>query len=75
MWVYKDSWTITDRLETFFEEVSTNKTKLVFKMLFNTADECRKVKAFAVDKNEEIFDWLENQIAKMTDNKNQTMDK
>ena len=38
-----------------FEEVSAHQTKLVFKMLFNTADECRKVKAFAVDKNEETL--------------------
>lgn len=48
-----------------FEEVSLNKTKLVFRMLFNTADECRKVRAFAVDKNEENFDRLENELSKM----------
>lgn len=49
-----------------FEELSGDQTKLVFKMLFNTADECRKVKAFAVDKNEENFDRLENELTKMT---------
>lgn len=49
-----------------FEEVSKDKTKLVFKMLFNTADECRKIKIFAVDKNEENFDRLENELSKMT---------
>jgi hypothetical protein len=49
-----------------FEEVSAEKTNLVFKMLFNTADECRKVKPFAVDKNEENFDRLENELTKMT---------
>ncbi len=48
-----------------FEEVTKDKTKLVFKMLFNTADECRKVKAFAVDKNEENFDKLEGELSKM----------
>ncbi len=48
-----------------FEEVSADKTKLVFKMLFNTADECRKVKVFAVDKNEENFDKLEGELSKM----------
>ncbi len=53
-----------------FEEVDTNKTQLIFKMLFETAEECRKVKTFAVDKNEENFDRLENELAKMTDNKN-----
>lgn len=48
-----------------FEEIENEKTKLVFKMLFNTADECRKVKKFAVDKNEENFDRLENELSKM----------
>ncbi|MBC7913302.1 MAG: SRPBCC domain-containing protein [Pyrinomonadaceae bacterium] len=48
-----------------FEEVSHNQTKLVFKMLFSTADECRKIKAFAVDKNEENFDRLEKELIKM----------
>ncbi|GEO05639.1 activator of HSP90 ATPase [Adhaeribacter aerolatus] len=49
-----------------FEEVSGDKTKIIFKMLFNSAEECRKVKAFAVDKNEENFDKLENELIKMT---------
>ncbi len=49
-----------------FEEISPDKTKLVFKMLFDTAEECRKIKAFAVDKNEENFDRLEIELTKMT---------
>lgn len=49
-----------------FEDVSEAKTKLVFKMLFQTAEECRKIKPFAVDKNEENFDRLEKELAKMT---------
>ena len=49
-----------------FEEVSAGNTKIIFKMLFNSADECNKVKAFAGDKNEENFDRLENELAKMT---------
>lgn len=49
-----------------FEEVSTDQTKTVFKMLFNSAGECNKVKKFAVDKNEENFDSLEIELAKMT---------
>ena len=48
-----------------FEEVSNDKTKIVFKMLFNSAEECRKVKAFAVDKNEENFDRLEDELNRM----------
>ena len=49
-----------------FGEMSSDKTKLVFKMLFDTAEECRKIKAFAVDKNEENFDRLEIELTKMT---------
>jgi uncharacterized protein YndB with AHSA1/START domain len=45
-----------------FEEVSDAKTNLVFKMLFNSADECGKLKPFVVDKNEENFDKLELEL-------------
>ncbi len=45
-----------------FEEVSSEKTKIVFKMLFNSAEECNKLKPFVVDKNEENFDRLENEL-------------
>lgn len=48
-----------------FEEISHNKTRIVFKMLFTSENECRKLKAFVVDKNEENFDRLENELAKM----------
>jgi uncharacterized protein YndB with AHSA1/START domain len=48
-----------------FEEVATNKTKIVFKMLFTSAEECNKLKGFAGDKNEENFDRLEKELAKM----------
>lgn len=48
-----------------FEEVSQNNTKLVFKMLFDTAAECEKLKPFVVDKNEENFDKLELELSKM----------
>ena len=41
-----------------FEEVSSEKTKIVFKMLFDTVEECNKLKPFVVDKNEENFDRL-----------------
>jgi len=48
-----------------FEQVSEDKTKIVFKMLFNSADECGKLKPFVVDKNEENFDKLEVELASM----------
>jgi uncharacterized protein YndB with AHSA1/START domain len=50
-----------------FEEVSTGRTKIVFKQIFNTAEECNKIKRFAVDKNEENFDRLEAELKKMID--------
>lgn len=48
-----------------FEELADDKTKIVFKMLFSSAEECNKVKKFAVDKNEENFDKLEVELTKM----------
>ena len=41
------------------------KTRLTFRMLFETAAECDKVKGFAVDANEQNFDRLEAQLARM----------
>ncbi|POY39503.1 ATPase [Flavobacterium alvei] len=52
-----------------FEEVTKDKTKLVFKMVFTTAEECSKLRPFVVDKNEENFDRLEVELAKMIDQK------
>ena len=48
-----------------FREIDTNKTQLIFKMLFETAEECSKVKTFAIDKNEENLDRLESDLAVM----------
>lgn len=48
-----------------FEELSDDQTKVVFKMLFNTEGECRKLKPFVVDKNEENFDKLEVELKSM----------
>lgn len=51
---------------TTFLEINNHQTKLVFKMLFNTVSECEKLKKFVIDKNEENFDKLENELSKMT---------
>lgn len=48
-----------------FEVLTGEKTKVVFKMLFNTAEECAKLKPYVVDKNEENFDRLELELSKM----------
>ncbi|MBE8724063.1 SRPBCC family protein [Flavobacterium hungaricum] len=50
---------------TTFEAISENETKVVFKMLFETVEECQKLKPYVVDKNEENFDKLEVELAKM----------
>ena len=39
--------------------------QIVFKMIFDTAEECSKLKPYVVDKNEENFDRLEAELAKM----------
>ena len=49
-----------------FEEVTVDKTEVIFKMLFNSAEECYKLKPFVVDKNEENFDRLEIELGKMS---------
>lgn len=48
-----------------FEAISENETKVVFKMLFETVEECQKLKPYVVDKNEENFDRLEVELSKM----------
>jgi uncharacterized protein YndB with AHSA1/START domain len=45
--------------EITFEEISEKDTRVSFKMIFETPEECRKIKGFAVRKNEENFDKLE----------------
>ena len=49
-----------------FEQVEADKTKVVFKMLFDTFEECEKLRPYVVDKNEENFDRLEMELTKMT---------
>lgn len=46
-----------------FKSLAENKTEIVFKMLFETAKECSKLKPYVVDKNEENFDKLEVELA------------
>lgn len=45
-----------------FETVAAGKTKVVFRQVFDTAAECSKLKPYVVDKNEENFDKLENEL-------------
>ena len=48
-----------------FEKIAINQTKIIFRMVFDTVEECNKIKRFAVDKNEENFDRLEAELKKM----------
>ena len=41
------------------------KTRLTFQGLFETAAKCAKVKGFAVEANEQMFDRLEAELARM----------
>lgn len=50
------------QVQVTFEEINNGQTFMVFKMLFDTAEDCRKVKPFAVEKNEENFDKLELEL-------------
>ena len=50
-----------------FEGLSPDTTRLVFRQIFDNEVECNKVKKFAVDKNEENFDRLEEELKKMHD--------
>lgn len=53
------------RVVTTFEAMDSGKTKLTFRMQFNSAEECDKLKKFVVDKNEENFDKLERILKTM----------
>ena len=48
-----------------FEHITTKQTQVVFKMLFETAAECNKIRPLAAEKNEENFDRLEEELRKM----------
>jgi uncharacterized protein YndB with AHSA1/START domain len=49
-------------MEISFEKLNGNKTKISFRMIFQTAEECDKIRKFAEPKNEENFDRLEREI-------------
>lgn len=54
------------QVEAVFEKITDDKTKVNFKMIFDTPEECDKLKKFVVDKNEENFDKLEVELTKMS---------
>ncbi len=48
---------------TFTEEAG--RTRVTFRMRFETAEECERIKAYVVTANEENFDRLEAELARM----------
>ena len=59
-------WTRTSQplfdMEVGFEGINDSKSKISFRMIFNTVEECDKIKGFAGPKNEENFDRLEREL-------------
>lgn len=53
------------RVVTTFEEAPGGKTALTFRMQFGSKEACDKIRPFATEKNEENFDKLEVELAKM----------
>ncbi|AWI26986.1 SRPBCC family protein [Flavobacterium pallidum] len=49
-------------VQATFEEISAEEARLTFRMIFETATECEKLKKFVVDKNEENFDRLQREL-------------
>lgn len=54
------------QIVALFEEISETETRLIFKMLFDTPEECQKLRPYVVDKNEENFDKLERELTAMS---------
>ena len=48
-----------------FKEIENGKTRLVFRMIFDSVEECNKLKPFVVDKNEENFDKLDDLLKEL----------
>lgn len=49
-------------MEISFEKLDHSKSSISFRMLFETAEECEKIRRFAEPKNEENFDRLEKEM-------------
>lgn len=49
-------------MEVGFEYITDSATKISFRMIFDNAEDCNKIKRFALPKNEENFDRLEREL-------------
>jgi len=68
------SWTRVSQplfdMEIKFEALSASTSKISFRMIFKTVEECNKIKPFALPKNEENFDRLEKELLVILKDKN-----
>ncbi|MBC7936294.1 MAG: SRPBCC domain-containing protein [Rhizobacter sp.] len=48
-----------------FEPLTESTTRITYRMLFRTAEELQKIEKMAPEKNEELFDRLENELIQM----------
>ena len=53
------------KVEVVFEEIDDSLTKVIFKQVFKTVEECNKLRKFVPEKNEENMDRLEEELRKM----------
>ena len=49
-------------MEVLFENITETKTRISFIMIFNTVEECEKIKNYVIPNNEENFDRLEREL-------------
>jgi uncharacterized protein YndB with AHSA1/START domain len=63
------SWTRNSQplfdMEVGFERLNESQTMISFRMIFQTIEECEKIRRFALPKNEENFDRLERELLRV----------
>lgn len=52
-------------MELSLSDIAPGKTKFGFRMIFDSPQECNKIKSFVINKNEENFDRLERELKTM----------
>lgn len=72
-------WTRTSQplfdMEVGFEKISDSKSKISFRMIFKTVEECEKMKKFVVPKNEENLDRLERELIYISKEKDNNLNR
>lgn len=73
------AWTRTSQplfeMEVAFEQLNHSKSKISFRMIFKTTEECEKMKNFVVPKNEENFDRLERELINISKEEHTNLNK